>query len=141
MKKTTKRLLFLAASFALVAVIAGMVLNVRHDVHADYYAHSHDVGDVVAVWAEEDGTVHEIVLASVEGWDGVSEMGVQPYQANCCDNMRLDIITSEYHTIRTSPAPRQCVSVNIVRQITCVSCWSTQTVHFSRVGCGPNPSC
>jgi len=71
-------------------------------------------------------------------------LGLEPANLqvlNTCHHFNRSVVVQEFHTIRTTPPPRTCVSRNVVVIQTCASCWWTTTSHGTLSGCGINPSC
>jgi len=61
---------------------------------------------------------------------------------NCCSNPRLTFVgQATFHTIRTSPAPRECVYTRSVMSFFCFNCSGSYSTESFRSGCGINPSC
>ena len=53
----------------------------------------------------------------------------------CC-GVTMSITTTGYHTIRSHPLPRTCISVTVVILRTCTRCWTSKTTTLHGSGCG-----
>lgn len=106
-----------------------------------------DIGNGYTVYVFEPITVSPAVFEAAINATGIEfepQNGsyAQFDRSSACNHIgHTSTILQEFHTVRTNPPPRHCLSVRFMLTVTCGRCWHTSTSSTTRPGCGENASC